>query len=276
MIYRVERKDNPYVMVDKGFISDTNLGYKEKGILLYFLSKPDGWKFYEEEITSHSHDGITSVRAGIQVLIKAGYIERRQLKSEHGKFAGYEYIVHETSYLCNPPDTKKPFSENPITENPKTDKPISENLTLLNNKKSNNESNNIDLSNIDGNKDVTAPIKKNAGSVMERFEDFYQAYPKHKSKGDAEKAWKSLNPNESLVETILASLETAKKSYDWTKQNGKYVPYPATWIRAKGWKDEITENKKGEDQNDGCSACTTDSKQNGKFADSDFGGVSTF
>lgn len=147
MIYRVERKENPFVQVDKGFINDTNLGYKEKGILLYFLSKPDGWKFYEEEITAHSHDGLTSVRTGIQSLIKTGYIERRQIKAEHGKFAGYEYIVHETSPMCDCSDTEKPFSENPITENPITDIPISENRTLINNKENKNELINNELKN---------------------------------------------------------------------------------------------------------------------------------
>ena len=138
MIYRVERKENPFVQVDKGFINDTNLGYKEKGILLYFLSKPDGWKFYEEEITAHSHDGLTAVRTGIQSLIKFGYIERKQLKAEHGKFAGYEYVVRETSPLCKMAE-EKPFSENPITENPIMENPILENHTLLNNKVSKND-----------------------------------------------------------------------------------------------------------------------------------------
>ena len=36
----------------------------------------------------------------------------------------------------------------------------------------------------------------------------------------------------------MKALETAKKSSDWTKDNGQYIPYPATWLRAKGWEDE--------------------------------------
>ena len=73
---------------------------------------------------------------------------------------------------------------------------------------------------------------------MERFEIFNKAYPKHKSRGDAEKAWKSLKPDDALLARILKSLEAAKKSKDWIKENGQYVPYPATWLRAKGWEDE--------------------------------------
>jgi len=33
----------------------------------------------------------------------------------------------------------------------------------------------------------------------------------------------------------------AKKSPEWTKDNGKYIPYPATWLNAKGWEDELDE-----------------------------------
>ena len=133
MIYRVERKENPFVQVDKGLILDENLSFKAKGILLYFLSKPADWNFYEEEIAQHSKDGITSVRAGIAELIENKYIERRKLRSKGNKFAGYEYVVHE-----------EPFLENPKTESPKTEIPISGNLTLLNNKSTNNDGSNND------------------------------------------------------------------------------------------------------------------------------------
>jgi hypothetical protein len=70
------------------------------------------------------------------------------------------------------------------------------------------------------------------------FEKFWNAYPRKKSKGDAEKAWKALNPDESLHDRITDALERAKTSADWRKEGGKYIPYPATWLRAKGWEDE--------------------------------------
>jgi len=71
-----------------------------------------------------------------------------------------------------------------------------------------------------------------------RFGEFWIAYPKKKSKGDAEKAWKAIKPDEDLIGKILDSLRQATRSKGWTKESGKYVPYPATWLRAKGWEDE--------------------------------------
>ena len=70
------------------------------------------------------------------------------------------------------------------------------------------------------------------------FENFWQAYPKKKNKGDAEKAFKVIKPSEPLLEMMLIAIEKAKASVDWQKEGRKYVPYPASWLRAKGWEDE--------------------------------------
>lgn len=91
-------------------------------------------------------------------------------------------------------------------------------------------------------------------TLMERFEIFYKAYPKHKSRGDAEKAWKSIKPDDALLAKIMKALEIAKKDPNWQKEKGQYVPYPASWLRAKGWEDEP-------DGNSDDSASHTDSKK---------------
>lgn len=71
------------------------------------------------------------------------------------------------------------------------------------------------------------------------FVQFWKAYPKKKSKGQAEKAWKTIKPNEQLLATMIAKIEQAKTSEEWTKDGGRYIPYPATWLNSKGWEDEI-------------------------------------
>lgn len=72
----------------------------------------------------------------------------------------------------------------------------------------------------------------------ELFARFWAAYPKKRSKGQAEKAWTKLQPDEQLVETMLTAIERAKKSEEWRKENGRYIPYPATWLNGKRWEDE--------------------------------------
>jgi len=82
--------------------------------------------------------------------------------------------------------------------------------------------------------------QKTLGQNSIGFSKFWAAYPKKKSKGAAEKAFKSIKPDAQLLEAMLKAIERAKISPDWLKDGGAFIPHPATWLRAKGWEDEFT------------------------------------
>lgn len=82
-------------------------------------------------------------------------------------------------------------------------------------------------------------ILRSAPAALDGFDRFYSAYPKRKSRGDAEKAWKALQPDTELQALIAAAIEKAKDCDEWRKDGGKFIPYPASWLRAKGWQDEF-------------------------------------
>lgn len=83
--------------------------------------------------------------------------------------------------------------------------------------------------------------------IAERFTLFWKAYPRKASKGTAEKAWKKIAPTQKLFDEIMASLEAAKKCEQWQKENGQYIPYPATWLNGKRWEDDYS-NKSSKPQ----------------------------
>lgn len=71
------------------------------------------------------------------------------------------------------------------------------------------------------------------------FNKFWNAYPKRKNKGDVEKWFLKHKPSEDLVNTMIEKIELLKKTDQWKKDNGQFIPYPSTWLNAKGWEDEI-------------------------------------
>ena len=85
-------------------------------------------------------------------------------------------------------------------------------------------------------KDITSLTPPNKSAEL--FEMFWDAYPKKRAKGQAEKTWSRINPNEQLTHLMLSGIEQAKTSVDWTKENGQFIPYPSTWLNAKGWEDD--------------------------------------
>jgi phage replication O-like protein O len=87
------------------------------------------------------------------------------------------------------------------------------------------------------NNQKTTPKETLSRSLRERFEIFWAAYPKRKSKATAEKAFAKLNPSEQLFKDLVAGLELAKTSADWV--NPKFIPHAATWLNAAGWMDEL-------------------------------------
>lgn len=89
--------------------------------------------------------------------------------------------------------------------------------------------------------EVEVEVKKYNTLAQTLFARFWAAYPRKKSKGRAEKAWRKLNPSEQLTVEILQAVDRAKTSEDWRKESGKYIPYPATWLNDRGWEDEVAE-----------------------------------
>lgn len=74
------------------------------------------------------------------------------------------------------------------------------------------------------------------GDPLPGFEEFWAAYPKKRHKGKAEAAWRKVDPG--LLPRILQAVEVAKTRDDWRKEKGQFIPYPASWLNAKGWEDE--------------------------------------
>ena len=75
--------------------------------------------------------------------------------------------------------------------------------------------------------------------LEDKFNKFWKEYPKKVSKETARKWFIKNKPNDELFNKMIKSLERFKELDDWKKQNGKYIPYPSTWLNQKRWEDEF-------------------------------------
>ena len=78
----------------------------------------------------------------------------------------------------------------------------------------------------------------------EYFETFWVEYPKKVAKVNVKKWFTKNKPNEELFNKIMNGLGKFKNSEDWSKDNGKFIPYPSTWLNQERWEDEIQEQER--------------------------------
>ena len=86
----------------------------------------------------------------------------------------------------------------------------------------------------------------NQVDYISAFSTFWKSYPKKKSKEAALKAWGKVKPDTILQGHILDALAWQKQQPDWQKDNGKYIPYAATWLNGRRWEDEQTTPTRGQ------------------------------
>jgi len=68
------------------------------------------------------------------------------------------------------------------------------------------------------------------------FLKFWKVWPNKDAKMKAYQAWKK--NKRPTIEKIIQAVEAQKTWKKWTKDNGSYVPLPATWINGHGWDNE--------------------------------------
>ena len=73
------------------------------------------------------------------------------------------------------------------------------------------------------------------------FADFWTAYPRKVGKQDARKAFEKV-PFDALS-ALIPAVEQQKKSKQWKKDDGQYIPNPATWLNQGRWEDQLDEAK---------------------------------
>lgn len=84
------------------------------------------------------------------------------------------------------------------------------------------------------------PEAREKNTYPRRFEEWYAMWPRKKSKGDALKAFNAALKRVEFDE-LMSKTQRIVKAWESQGKDLQYIPYPASWLRADGWEDDITE-----------------------------------
>ena len=162
-VIRVQKRQNNFVMMDKGFLENVNLSWKAKGILAYLLSKPDNWRVIVGNLVNHATDGKASVYNGLNELKEQGHYAKYPVRDESGRrISHWEGTISELPIESLENTDVSLLTDFQEIDNQDIENQDIENRTLINNYINNNDFNNnhVSQSPSDGH-DLTETIKQN-------------------------------------------------------------------------------------------------------------------
>ena len=106
--FKVEKYTHDFTMIQNDLIRDNDLSFADMGLLIWLLSKPDGWH-YTVNGTVAARGGSKSASGGrdkIMRLMKdleaAGYLRRERERDSAGRMTGHLiYTVYEVKQLSS-------------------------------------------------------------------------------------------------------------------------------------------------------------------------------
>lgn len=125
MIVRSARSQN-FTITSNAILEDSALDWRDVGLLVYLLSKPDYWKVSTAHLASVKKTKIDGVKASLKALRAAGYVQLKKLSTGHS-----DWHVFDMPQLVDlddeqpAPNVEKPKVDYPseAIEKPKVDYP---------------------------------------------------------------------------------------------------------------------------------------------------------
>lgn len=69
------------------------------------------------------------------------------------------------------------------------------------------------------------------------FAIFWKAYPKKRDRIKAQRAWNATASIRPPLSKLLSALDTFTQSRDWKERDGKFIPYPSSWLHGRRWEE---------------------------------------
>lgn len=109
-----------YGIAPNELLNNEKISLKAKGLFAYMQSKPSEWSFSIKKISSQLKEGEDSIKATLKELETFGYLERKAVKKEDGKWGGYDYFLYEDPMKENTVSGKHREWKTPLAVNTTT------------------------------------------------------------------------------------------------------------------------------------------------------------
>ena len=219
MIFKVN-KTSDYSIISNYHLKDNNLSLKAKGLLSIMLSLPDNWDYSVNGLVAICKENETAIKNALDELKEYGYLvinKKLPNETQSGRLE-YEYNIYE-----------KPKQE---VEKQEVEKQGVENIGLV--------SGNIhNIYNSTNNKSITKnkELNNKENIIKEKFDLFWNEYPKKVDKKGSYKAFKNVNNILEIADKIIQDVKN-KKYNDWAKCGIQYIPHPTTYLHQERWNDK--------------------------------------
>jgi hypothetical protein len=211
----LRKPKNPYGSSPRKLLEDKNISLKAKGIYAFMECKIDGWNFTASSMATQLKESRKTILVAMQELKATGWLTYHKNKDGSGV---YELIGN---YVISPKpenDTMALQSHSPKSARSKND--TVQKKDCINKKDCSNKN---DLNN------------KNKRDI-DRFEDFWNVYPKKRNKAGSRDKWKLKNLDslaDQLIADVLLRVTDDKRWVDG------FIPDPLTYINQERWNDEV-------------------------------------
>lgn len=237
MVHREEHNES-YTVIDNAVLQNVNLSFEARGFLCYLLSLPNDWTFTVRGIVKQTGCSKSVILRLMDELKTAGYIKLERKQDQQGRFTQSSWHIYETPcehHIAQKRNTVKTehgdygtrYLRNTVFTEHGENGPIQ---STNNNKVLNIQSTN------------TNKVQKNGVSpeIQEMFDQFWAIYPKKVDKKGSLRAFKNIPKLKEVFPDIIKAVEIQKRSVQWQKENGQYIPNPTTYIHQERW-NTVTE-----------------------------------
>lgn len=218
-----------FTVIQNPILQDAAISLKTKGLYAVMVSLPDNWDYSISGLAVKVGAGRDAIRSALEELEKAGYLVReQQSRGDHGKFSGgVDFILYDEPQIS-------PSSGFPTTGEPSAGEPSSGNPTQQSKDQQSKDNNPPKAPR----KGARSKKELNPRHLPDVFARFWAAYPRHENIVAAIRAWDKLAPDLELCRVMSTALVNQRRSEQWLKDGGQFIPQPATWINGHRWEDE--------------------------------------